>query len=343
MSVVDGVQQRIPDYTPPVAEPADPRHTVEANEVATVDFDSDNQHFTLTHPSWQNTPLAPAMDGNRLDLDRVTPEMLEALGPTNTNILMDALAGYEVDIGITRGDGSRGSTEVSAATALAMRVWGSGDSEAFAKVFAAAPEQVLPYLTGNGSRVLTAENIALILREMRSSAANAGGPTNLDPSELDALGSLVQVYLERNGGDDPARIQSAMQALMGEISSTLEFTPENAGIVAGALTSGMLKHFDKIEASEELRNNIIGGVADTLSAAAGGFGPWGAAVGTAIAAAKGIYLAADPPENHEEFASRFQGAVQLEWLQNPPAGWSREDVGHAIDWINTTILNNGQR
>ncbi|HJR73047.1 MAG TPA: hypothetical protein VJ806_05345 [Luteimonas sp.] len=328
----------------PVQQRNDPnRHEVEPNEVRSVQYQGNDGKIEM-HPSWRNTPLAGAMEGNTLDLSRVTPQMLRDLGPTNTNILMDSyLAGREVDIRITNGNGSQHTTEVSGATALAMQMWGSGDSVAFAKAFAANPEAVMPYLTGNGARVLTAENIALIMREMQGSATSATGRGGYDPSELDALGTLVQTYLQRNAGEDPAKVRQAVEQLIGEINKTLEFNPQNAGVVTGALISGMLKHFDQIEASDEMRNNIIGGVADTLGAAAGGFGPWGAAVGTGIAALKGIYLAANPPRDNAEVASRLQGAIQLEWLQYPPQGWSRDDVQDAVNWVNTTILNNGQR
>lgn len=333
--------QHRPVFDPP---PSQPTHEVEDNEVASVEFTSGDNARIQMHESWAHSPLSQAMDGNTLDLNRLTPEILEQLDPTNLNILMDQyLAGHEVDVRITNGDGSVESGEADAATAVAAMVWGSGNSEAFAKVFAAAPGQVLEYLTDNGSRVLTAENIALIMSEMQASATGADGSYGYDPSELDALGSLVQTYLDRNVGDDPAKVQAAIEQLMGEVSSTLEFTPENAGVVIGALTSGMLKHFDAIEASTETRNAIINGVLDAVSGTAGAFGPWGAAASVGIGAMKNVYLAADKPENHEEFASRFQGAIQLEWLQHPPEGWSTDDVQNALHWVDTTILNNGQR
>lgn len=338
---VDNIGSR-PVQLDPVNDPN--THTVEDNEVASVEYHGDDGKIEM-HPSWRNTSLAGAMDGNTLDLSKVTPEMLKELGATNTNILMDSyLAGREIHITTVGGDGSRSGGEVSAATALAMQMWGSGDSEAFAKIFAAGPSEILPYLTGNGSRVLTAENIALIMQEMQDSAQSAGGETQYDPSELDALGSLVQIYLDRNAGDDPQAVGQAVQQLIDEIAASgMEFTPENAGVLNGALVAGMLKHFDAIEASTETRNAIIGGVLDAIGGTAGAFGPWGAAASVGIGALKNIYSAVDKPENNEEVASRMQGAIQLDWLQNPPEGWSREDVLAAVTWVETTILNNGQR
>lgn len=335
----------------PVAE--DPAtHTVEDNEIARVEFEDATIEM---HPSWADTSLATAMDGNTLDLNRVTPEMLKDLSPTNLNVFMDSYLGSrDFDVVMYNGAGDRitgsgalwwaeDSSSINGATAMAGKMWASGDSEAFAQAFAAAPEHVLEYLTDNGSRVLTAENMALILNEMQASAQSADGPAQYDPGELDAMGTLVQRYLELNAGDDPERVAQAIEDLMGEVSETMEFTPENAGVMTGTLVAGMLKHFDAIEASDEQRNRMITGVAGVLGAAAGAFGPWGAAVSVGISGLSAIYNEVDQPRDFEDVASRLQGSVQLDWLQNPPEGWSEDDIQTAVIWVETTILNNGQR
>lgn len=335
----------------PVSE--DPaRHTVEDDEIARVEFEDATIEM---HSSWADTSLAGAMDGNTLDLNRVTPEMLKGLSPTNLNIFMDSYLGTrDFDVVMYNGAGDRitgsgalwwadDSSSINGATAMAAEMWASGDSEAFAQAFAAAPEHVLEYLSDNGSRVLTAENMALIFNEMRASAQTADGRSEYDPGELDAMGTLVQRYLELNAGEDPERVAQAIEDLMGEVSETMEFTPENAGVLTGTLVAGMLKHFDAIEASDEQRNRMINGVAGVLGATAGAFGPWGAAVSVGISGLSAIYSELDQPRDFEEVASRLQGSVQLGWLQNPPEGWSEDDVQTAVIWVETTILNNGQR
>lgn len=350
-----GTAPHVVHATPVASEPAaeDPTtHTVEDDEIARVEFEDATIEM---HSSWTDTSLAGAMDGSTLDLNRVTPEMLKDLSPTNLNVFMDSYLGSrEFDVVMYNGAGDRitgsgalwwadDSSSYNGATAMAGKMWASGDSEAFAQAFAAAPEHVLEYLTDNGSRVLTAENMALIMGEMQASAQTANGPSEYDPGELDAMGTLVQRYLELNAGDDPERVAQAVEDLMGEVSETLEFTPENAGVLTGTLVAGMLKHFDQIEASDEQRNRMITGVAGVLGAAAGAFGPWGAAVSVGISGLSAIYNEVDQPRDFEEVASRLQGAVQLGWLQNPPEGWSEDDVQTAVIWVETTILNNGQR
>lgn len=351
-----GGRQPIVLRTGPVAGepvPEDPAtHTVEDDEIARVEFEDATIEM---HSSWADTSLAGAMDGNTLDLNRVTPEMLEDLSPTNLNIFMDSYLGSrDFDVVMYNGAGDRitgsgalwwadDSSSMNGATAMAGKMWASGDSEAFAQAFAAAPEHVLEYLTDNGSRVLTAENMALILSEMQASAQTANGSSEYDPGELDAMGTLVQRYLELNAGEDPERVAQAIEDLMGEVSETMEFTPENAGVMTGTLVAGMLKHFDAIEASDEQRNRIVNGVAGVLGAASGALGPWGVAVGAGIAGLQAIYNEVDQPREYQDVATRVQGAVELEWAQNPPEGWTEQDIDIAFRWLRLTIHNNGER
>lgn len=330
--------------TDPLAacSPGSDTHTVEDGEISSLEFRGDDATLDMGEhgAGWAGTSLGPAMDGNVLDLNKVTPEMIKDLSPSNLNAFMDVWLGTrELDVSV-----NGRNTSLDGATAMAALMWASGDSVAFAKAFAAAPEKVLDYLTGNGARVLTAENVALIMGEMGASANYWNGENRVyDPGELDALGSLVQIYLEKNAGDDPDAVSDAVLQLIGEASCTLELTPENAGVLNGVLVAGMIKHFDAINASDSTRNDIIGHLSGTIASAAGGFGPWGAVAGTAITALNGIYQTANPPRDFSEVANRIQGAIQLDWLQEPPAGWSEVDVGNAIDWLGTTLLVNGKR
>jgi len=322
--------------------PGSETHTVEDGEISSLQFVGDDATIDMGDkgPGWANTSLGPAMEGNVLHLNRITPEMLKNLSPDNLNGFMDTwMAGRDFSVSV-----NGRNTELNGATAIAAMAWASGDSVAFAKAFAAAPDHVLEYLTGNGARVLTAENMALIMREMGASADYwSGKKAGFETGELDALGSLVQIYLEKNAGDDPQAVVAAIEQLISEVGCSMPFTPENAGAFNGVLISGMLKHFDAINASDATRNSIINGLAGVTGTIAAGFGPWGVAAAAGISALNSIYQGANPPRDFQEVASRVQAAIQLEWLQHPPAGWSREDVGVAIDWTSTTILANGQR
>lgn len=312
-------------------------HDVADGEIQDIDFQDATVEFSEeVAGGWRNTSLGGAMDGNTLYLDRVTPEMIKELSPTNLNTLMDHLAQREIDVkvnGVPR--------SMNGAAAVAGEMWGSGDSVAFAKVFAAAPQPVLEYLNANGTQTLTAENLGLILHEMQ---ASSGATDGYESSELDAVGTLVQRYLEHHAGDDPERVASAMSELMNEVARNVEYTPENAGVVTGTLVAGMLKHFNQIEASDQQRKDAVNTLADILGAGSGALpGPWSAAVGVGIAALKGIYNAADVPRDFSDVASRWEADVRLGWLQDPPPGWGDVEVGTAIDWLDTTILANGLR
>ncbi len=144
-------------------------HEVMPNEFKEVSFHPGKIRM---HESWRETSLGPAFDGDTLDLNKVTPEMLKGLGADNLKIFMEIVGKFEFSVKIknARGETVTGlwnpftdKSDYNGATALAAKVWGSGDSEAFARVFAAAPDKILPYLTGNGARVLTAENMSLIM------------------------------------------------------------------------------------------------------------------------------------------------------------------------------------
>lgn len=322
-------------------------HTVLPNETGRVVFHNPNMDM---HESWRNTSLAGAMNGNALNLNNVTPEMVNGLSANNMRTFMGMLERRDLTVERFNGAGQRttgglfsNTTTENGATAFARHIWASGNSEAFARTFAASPDRILPHLSGNGARVLTSENMALIMREMAASNTDTRRP-GFDPRELNALGSLTQRYLEFNAGSDPQRASNAMQNLLRDINNSgMPFTPRNAGVVNGAITSGMIKHFDSIRASDEQRNRILNGVFDAAAAGAGGFGPWGAVAAAGIVGLRTIYNEADRPRDFSEYANRMQGALQLEWLQNPPAQWNRDDVQDAILWTQTTILNNGRR
>jgi len=313
------------------------RHTPAGSEWSQV-----TPHARIAmHESWRGTSLGPIIgEDGKLDLARLTPEMFKSLGPNNRRILMDMLGTQEIEVSRRTAEGGTRRGRLNGATALAGMMWASGDSTAFAQAFGAAPERVLPFLSANGTRILTAENMATIMREMASSRGQ------YEPGELNAMGSLVQKYLERNAGSDPARARASMEQLLRAVNgSGMDPTTSNVGVVTGSIISGMLKHFDAIRASDTTRNNIINGMFDGVTAAAGGFGPWGAAVGAGLVGLRTIYNEANPPRDYTEVANRLQGAIQLDWLQgvNVPPGWSREDIHNALHWIQTTILNNGRR
>lgn len=325
-----------------MCSPGSETHTVEDGEISSLQFVGDDATIDMGDkgPGWADTSLGPAMEGNVLHLNRITPEMLRDLSPSNLNGFMDTwMGGREFSVSV-----NGHNTDLDGATAIAAMAWASGDSVAFAKAFAAAPEHVLDYLTGNGARVLTAENMALIMREMAASADYwSGGTAGFETGELDALGDLVQIYLEKNAGEDPQAVVDAIEQLIAEVGCSMPFTPENAGAFNGVLISGMLKHFDAINASDATRNSIVNGLAGVTGTIAAGFGPWGVAAAAGISALNSIYQGANPPRDFEEVANRVQAEIQLQWLQHPPEGWSPADVGTAIDWTNTTILANGQR
>jgi len=314
-------------------------HAAGAHEVTTVNFLLPER--IALQGDWQSSALKDAITGvpPKLNLNRVTPEMLKGLSADQARAFMRELGEHEqVKAYVGTADGSRGPAPTSNAAALmAAKMWASGDTAAFAKVFAADPERVMPFLNGRGAGALTAGHLADIVQEMRASGKM------IDEREQRVLGSLVQQYLEKNVGEDPNKIGPAMQALVSEIScSGLAASPENAGIVVGTIVAGMLKHFDQIDAGVAQRKEFIGNLAGFASDLGGAAGGWGNALAPVISGLNFIYQNLDQVPNEQEVARRLHGAVQTRWEQGgAPGGWNDQEIGKALRWMGMALRNNG--
>jgi hypothetical protein len=291
--------------------------------------------------NWQDTSLKGAITGQppMLNLNRVTPEMLKGLSLDQARDLMQELGKHNnVKAYVQTADGSTGPAPTrNAAALMAAKTWATGDTAAFAKVFAADPGRVMPFLNGRGAGALTAGHLADIVKEMRASGRKT------DTEERGVLGALVQKYLETNVGKDPKKIDSAMRALVAQMEcSGLPSTPENAGLLVGSLISGMLKHFDQIDANVARRKEFIGNLAGFASDLGGASNAWGAVISPAISGLNFLYQEWDQVPNSQSVARKLQGHVGGEWAElGRPPGWSREDVGWALDWIGFSLQANG--
>jgi hypothetical protein len=309
------------------------------NEVTKVNFLRPER---LSFPGdWQSTSLRGAFTGQppMLNLNRVTSQMLKGLSPDQARSFIQELGKHDdVKAYVQTADGRTGpAPTANAATLMAAKMWASGDTAAFVKVFAADPGQVMPFLNGRGAGALTAGHLAEIVVEMGASGRE------LDVEEQKVLGSLVHRYLETNVGEDPKKLGSAMGTLVSQIEcSGLAASPENAGVMVGAIVSGMLKHFDQIDAGVAQRKEFIGNLAGFASDLGGAVGEWGNVISPVISGLNFIYQNLDQVPNDQGVARELQATVQSKWAQGKaPRDWSREDIMWASHWMGIALRSNG--
>jgi hypothetical protein len=251
------------------------------------------------HPSWASTSLGAAMSGTTLDLNKVTADMLDALGPNQSYTFMHMLGSVTLEVERRDPDGklltgpgksrftkrlgplgiemlgkAAGTTSrENAAEAMARRVWASGrPPEVFARTFAAAPEYVLPSVQGKAARVLTTDDLTAAFESMLASRTAFGEP-GMDPTELDGLGTLFAKFFERRVGSTPKKLEAAFRHLMAAFErSELNATPQTAGILTGAVIAGLSKALGKAYEMEKIKALVAGLAAANLWAATGFMG-----------------------------------------------------------------------
>jgi len=311
---------------------------------------------------WRNTSLGPIIgqDG-RLDVSRLTPEMFRGLSAEDRRLFMQNMGQVEMPALVTAADGRTGApSNVNGAMAIRNMMWASGDSTAFAQAWAAAPGPVgnlgqyspldpgvlisrgVPanreWVMPPRMAAVLGENFGTVMQEM---SANGGG---FQQPELQAAGGLVQRYMETTAGEDPARAQESVRTLLRSMNSSgLEMTPDNVGTATGTILGGMQRHFQAIHDSDEARNNALSAALGGLGAGVGVLGPFGALVGAGLSAAGSIVDATAEARDYQPQAYQQRAAIRRQWQNEStrPETWSQDDVGVAIDALETAVNANG--
>jgi hypothetical protein len=166
----------------------------------------------------------------------------------------------------------------------------------------------------------------------------------IDTHELRALGSLVQQYLAKNAGQDPERLQLAVRSLAADLAgSGLPFTPENAAMVVGGIISGFVRHIDQTGAKLVKRKELFTKLAGSTGDLGETPGRWETQVSEILRGLSSIYSEFENQvPKSQAIAWMLAGHVEGEWAElGRPSGWSREDVGRAVDWLGKTLRANG--
>ncbi len=304
------------------------------------------------HDSWRTTGIGAAISEGKLDLNATTAAQLASLTPSQLKTLMVLLENTNVISEVHAPDGTPMSQaevrlrrlfhrpqRLSGAEALVIKTLVSGDTEALLRTMASAPAAALKVLHGSkrAHELVTGENLVRILQEMQRSGFG-DEPREVNPDELDSLGTLVSIHL--NGARDRRDfdLASAVREIFHELhDAQVDLKPEIVGILAGAMVSGLAKcdqrHLDQVEHAQRLTNHVW--AASWLA------GPWAGVASTMIVGLGDAYTAFRKSKTDLlELARYRRNRLESHWLQHPPANWSAQDRQTAMAWVDLTIRSN---
>lgn len=325
------------------------------------------QHLGLSkskiklHMSWRDTAIGPAMDirSGTVDIDKISPEQIKELTPSQRKTLMGILSRTTVRSERIRPDGSEMSAvqarirkltqprKLNAASALLLKTVLSGDRTASLKAAAATPPEAIGILQKQPvvKQLVSGTGLKMMMSEMRKAAFGVE-PENLphdrakpfqvmDASELDALGSLIHFALARGAQDKDLDLMTLVEVATALRDATDEHSVDDVGITMGLLISGLAKMHDQERGRDFGTKNSTGIAANQVWLMSGLVGGLTAGV-VAFVAVSGAQVVANlklGKKDYHEAASQLRNEVQTYWMQNPPAGWSQQDVHQALLWV----------
>lgn len=304
--------------------------------------------FTLTGGSdagWKkNYPppgLGAAFDGNKLDINKVTPEMINGLTPTDAKTLMNMLhehgkAKVSAEDGagksVTHHTFGSNTDKTDMATALAMKIFSKGDSQAMAKLIAADPT-IINDNTGSSDNIqlskwvahhMSPEMMGEMMKDMK--AINGG---NYSTDDQDAVRTLTKDYLKANGTDTHGdttidETSQAMKEFMVKAGRNGMLTdPKDFGLLNGAMINGFLEVGKEVKADREQMKaafDAVLGKAGDLGGEIPGFNLF----------LKGVEAGKNFLDKSEEskfefgkLANKMYTGTLTEIENNPPPGWGK--------------------
>lgn len=190
--------------------------------------------------------LAGALDAQGgLDLNRITPEMVEAATPEELRQLAEYLGEEALDNRVitTQGDTAWEASDGGSALSLLARnlLLQDPNGPAFARLFAAAPESLLVENENNDLNRVATDNIEANMGQvLEDMSSRAGGRGALDPADLRGLAEFTEVYLQMHDEED---IQGFLTRFGALADGSLD-TPYAQGQVTGALLAGLMQYAD---------------------------------------------------------------------------------------------------
>lgn len=310
------------------------------------------------HPSWAGTPLWPALrvpahaplccDADStlpavpalfLDLNAVTPEIVDAMAPVTRRSLMDILGsvpdlrvhwhllckagqahhlfgipiachdqnGKLYDrkrfLGIPLGDHYR----VDAATGLAMVMAQAADHRPFREVTASGITSVAAGLSGHaGTGLFNAFDTAQILADVLDPLPTAA-PVEFR-QHLDAASTLTQRYLEQCCDESPDSIRIAFEQLLRGLAPRVPRDPDHLGLCVGVILAGVAKYAGEVSQEDNHKRWRVAAAVNMIWAATS-FAPFFFIAGPIAVADVATGLAWDrlhPVRDYTELLGHFE-------------------------------------
>ena len=262
----------ISDYVGPTALPAEQRELLQS-----VYLDPGK---IAVHPAWRGTAVGGAMDEeDRLDLTRISPDMMRALPEVTRKSLLDMLRGVEMKIAWVDYQGRKHARQsllwmpighrwtVNGATALALCMAADPDPTALREVLLDGLVNVIDQLHGSSANIFTAEDVVWVV--LRIIEKVIGNPEPIDcqglpcfPGEkphpgvspveanalLNAAATLIERYLQQTAHEDPSAIRVGIQRLMQELAPNMPVDAAHMGLGLGLILAGGFRYVGGLSA-----------------------------------------------------------------------------------------------
>lgn len=296
--------------------------------------------------NWQKTALSGAITGGRLRLERLTPEMLKSLSRDQIRLLSMELnvplmgkvdsrsliakslvgKGYDA-VAKAMFSGFMGGHEV-----LLRHAWGSGDSEAFARVWSCFPGQIPD---SSQADVLFKGQLETVLNGLKQDGFNRG-------EALKDLRRAAGSYIAMNGGRSPQKTVAAAASLLKGLKTQGIRTPEQLGISVGTIVAALRTRLDEMKLGEQQKAQALGtfanlakegvGVAGALTGPAGGIS---AAVVSLVIQSLSEAAGAQwgKAKDLRGMGYEMLGKLEFKLKTSPPPGWGDRESRSFQDWV----------
>lgn len=305
--------------------------------------------------------IDPAIQNGLLDLEALTPNLLEQLSQKDLKALLDQLSTKKVKVdyhctgkwhahplSAILGD------KMNATAALALSMGAQQAPQDLASIIAIAPQAVLPELKGKASSLLCVHVTASALMKMISQI-NHGNTAIISQSAAE----LMKIYIKYWAGKDAQRLDDSLHSLVQEINTQQgnlqTITPKQLGVLLGSLLAGSLAHCAKIKSTDEKRQWMVNSVSNLIWAATTylGMAPWFAAnvasaveasISVGAVAAAAIYNYLRVPRDYESIVRTVEGQIKLSSLESadPASESSRLGILEMIEYMDSVLNLNGQ-
>jgi hypothetical protein len=284
--------------------------------------------------------LRPAIGPQGLELDKITPEMIEAMSDDQIKLLMQLLDRSDQSMQPSLGGifpAMRRNVGTDFAQAMYARCQAKGDFKAFDRVAKALSPQQRQHLLASADNPNELGMAFRMSRSDKDSTCQHAIPSNAERAQL--IG-MVRNYLARNGGSDPKKCAACVQDIVKSLDGAVEKTPEGMGILMGCILAGLMQHLSSLGKSAGDTKDLLVNITSAVCAGLEAF-PATAAAGMFFGFLSAGLNQGMKPSDNNELARQVEGSVKDAWLNHNPYGWRGRDSSRACDELGMVLNQNG--